>query len=61
LGKKFDYKGGRMPHAAIQQSKNKFVFENTKGSERKGIKEEKNKEKKKRKRNIDRGGQTAKD
>lgn len=44
----------------FSKAKNKLVLKNTKGRERKGIKKEKNKENKARKRNIDRGVQTAK-
>ena len=44
----------------FNEAKNKFVLKNTKGRERNDIKEEKNKEKKARKRNIDRAGQTIK-
>lgn len=40
----------------FNKAKNKLMLNNTKERERKGIKEEKNKEKKTRKRNIDRGG-----
>lgn len=44
----------------FNKAKNKFMLNNTKERERKGIKEEKNKEKKAKKRNIDRGGQATK-
>ena len=39
----------------FNKANNKFMLNNTKERERKGIKEEKNKEKKARKRNIDTG------